>query len=97
MTSSKGSSFHSRAAEDFDRPVPLPPRGAAQSRFIPREELDGFASWRPGLHRGSVRGVLGFAGDAFARRRRLLLWLFQDLVWWLLHTQQIESFRPRRN
>jgi flagellar assembly protein FliH len=52
MTSSKGPSFHSRAAEDFDRPAPLPPRGATQSRFIPREELDGFASWRPGSFGG---------------------------------------------
>jgi len=48
MTSSKASTFHSRAAEDFDRPAPLPARGAPQSRFIPREELEGFASWRPG-------------------------------------------------
>ena len=29
--------------------------------------------------------------------RQVLLWLFQDLLWWLLHTQQLESFRPRRN
>jgi hypothetical protein len=29
--------------------------------------------------------------------RQVLLWLFQDLVLWLLHTQQVESFRPRRN
>ena len=48
MTSSKASTFHTRAAEDFDKPAPLPPRGAPQSRFIPREELEGFASWRPG-------------------------------------------------
>ena len=25
--------------------------------------------------------------------RQVLLWLFQDLVLWLLHTQQVESFR----
>ncbi len=29
--------------------------------------------------------------------RQVLLWLFQDLVLWLLHTRQTESFRPRRN
>jgi SRSO17 transposase len=29
--------------------------------------------------------------------RQVLLWLFQDLVLWLFHTQQIASFRPRRN
>jgi hypothetical protein len=29
--------------------------------------------------------------------RQVLLWLFQDLVLWLLHAQQIEAFRPRRN
>ena len=29
--------------------------------------------------------------------RQVLLWLFQDLVLWLLHTQQAEFFRPRRN
>jgi flagellar assembly protein FliH len=52
MTSSKASNFHSRAAEDFDRPVPMPPRGAPQARFIPREELEGFASWRPGSFGG---------------------------------------------
>jgi len=27
----------------------------------------------------------------------LLLWLFQDLVLWLLHTRQVEAFCPRRN
>jgi len=53
MTSSKASTFHSRAAEDFDKPAPLPPRGAPQSRFIPREELEGFASWRPGSFGGA--------------------------------------------
>ena len=53
MTSSKASSFHARAAEDFDKPAPLPPRGAPQSRFIPREELEGFASWRPGSFGGA--------------------------------------------
>ena len=29
-------------------PTPVPPRGAPQSRFIPREELQDFAAWRPG-------------------------------------------------
>jgi hypothetical protein len=29
--------------------------------------------------------------------RQMLLWLFQDLVLWLLYTQQVEAFRPRRN
>jgi hypothetical protein len=29
--------------------------------------------------------------------RQVLLWLFQDLVLWLFHTQQVEAFRPRRN
>jgi len=29
-------------------PTPMPPRGAPQSRFIPREELQDFATWRPG-------------------------------------------------
>lgn len=27
----------------------------------------------------------------------VLLWLFQDLILWLFHTQQIASFLPRRN
>jgi len=54
MTSSKASTFHSRVNEDFDKPAPLPPRGAAQSRFIPREELDGFAAWRPGSFGGGA-------------------------------------------
>jgi len=53
MTSSKPS-FHARAAEDFDKPAPLPPRGAQQSRFIPREELEGFAAWRPGSFGGAA-------------------------------------------
>ena len=52
MTSSK-TSFHERASNDFDKPAPLPPRGAPQSRFIPREELEGFASWRPGSFGGA--------------------------------------------
>ena len=52
MTSSKASSFHARANEDFDKPAPMPPRGAPQSRFIPREELDAFAAWRPGSFGG---------------------------------------------
>jgi len=29
-------------------PTPVPNRGAPQSRFIPREELQDFAAWRPG-------------------------------------------------
>jgi hypothetical protein len=29
--------------------------------------------------------------------RQVLLWLFQDLVLWLLQTDQILTFRPRRN
>src|SRR5471032_72379 len=53
MTSSKASSFQTRATDDFDKPAPLPPRGAAQSRFIPREELEGFAAWRPGSFGGA--------------------------------------------
>ena len=40
MTSSK-SNLHGQQA-------PVPPRGAPQSRFIPREELENFAAWRPG-------------------------------------------------
>ncbi|MET0382845.1 MAG: FliH/SctL family protein [Burkholderiaceae bacterium] len=44
MTSSK-SRLHD---PDYDRPVPVPPRGAPQSRFIPREELENFSAWRPG-------------------------------------------------
>jgi hypothetical protein len=27
----------------------------------------------------------------------VLVWLFQDLVQWLLQNDQISSFRPRRN
>ena len=56
MTSSKASRFHSRVADDFDKldkPAPMPPRGAPQSRFIPREELEGFAAWRPGSFGGA--------------------------------------------
>jgi len=41
----------------------------------------------PSVTRSSLPGV----------HRQVLLWLFQDLVLWLLHTQQIETFRPRRN
>jgi len=29
--------------------------------------------------------------------RQVLLWLFQDLVLWLIQTNQIKAFRPRRN
>jgi len=29
--------------------------------------------------------------------RQVLLWLFQDLVLWLIQTDQIKTFRPRRN
>jgi len=53
MTSSKASTFHARASDDFDKPAPVPPRGAPQSRFIPREELEGFAAWRPGSFGGA--------------------------------------------
>jgi hypothetical protein len=41
----------------------------------------------PCVTRSSLPGV----------HRQVLLWLFQDLVLWLFHTQQIESFCPRRN
>jgi len=34
--------------------TPVPPRGAPQSRFIPREELENFAAWRPGSFGGSM-------------------------------------------
>jgi len=56
MTSSK-SSLHDRIAgrdaeRAADRMAPLPPRGAPQARFIPREELEGFAAWRPGSFGG---------------------------------------------
>lgn len=37
----------------FGQPAPVPPRGAAQSRFIPREELESFAAWRPGSFGGT--------------------------------------------
>ena len=33
---------------NFGQPAPVPSRGAAQARFIPREELESFAAWRPG-------------------------------------------------
>jgi len=36
----------------FGQAAPLPPRGTTQSRFIPREELEGFAAWRPGSFGG---------------------------------------------
>ena len=32
-----------------------------------------------------------------AVHRAILLWLFQDLVLWLVATDQIKTFRPRRN
>jgi flagellar assembly protein FliH len=38
---------------NFGQPAPVPPRGAAQSRFIPREELESFAAWRPGSFGGN--------------------------------------------
>jgi hypothetical protein len=41
----------------------------------------------PSVTRSSLPGV----------RRQVLLWLFQDLIRWLLHTQQFESFGSRRN
>jgi SRSO17 transposase len=44
-------------------------------------------SFPPCVTRSSLPGV----------HRQVLLWLFQDLVLWLLHTQQTEAFRPRRN
>ena len=37
---------------NFGQSAPLPPRGAGQSRFIPREELENFAAWRPGSFGG---------------------------------------------
>jgi hypothetical protein len=43
------------------------------------------------------------AGEAFplsltqsSMHQQVLLWLFQDLVPWLLHMQQIRAFLPRR-
>jgi hypothetical protein len=29
--------------------------------------------------------------------RQVLVWLFQDLVQWLIATDQVKLFRPRRN
>lgn len=59
MSSSKPSSF---------RNVPPPLGGSKPSslyaRFIPREELDSFAAWKP----GSIDGVEGDIADAAAQR-----------------------------
>ncbi len=49
---------------------------------LPPEE-----AFSPCVTRSSLPGV----------HRQVLLWLFQDLVLWLLRTRQIETFRPRRN
>jgi flagellar assembly protein FliH len=54
MTSSKPSARSRLHDPDYDRPVPVPPRGAPQSRFIPREELENFAAWRPGSFGGAA-------------------------------------------
>ena len=55
MTSSKSPSSRLHDPDyDRDRSVPLPPRGAPQSRFIPREELESFAAWRPGSFGGAA-------------------------------------------
>ncbi len=32
-----------------------------------------------------------------AAHRQVLVWLFQDLVQWLILTDQVTMFRPRRN
>jgi flagellar assembly protein FliH len=53
MTSSKPSASSRLHDPNYDKPVPMPPRGAPQSRFIPREELENFAAWRPGSFGGS--------------------------------------------
>jgi hypothetical protein len=29
--------------------------------------------------------------------RQVLVWLFQDLVQWVIATDQVKAFRPRRN
>jgi flagellar assembly protein FliH len=50
MTSSK-KDFHSR---DFGPSVPVPNGRVPQSRFIPREELESFAAWRPGSFGGAA-------------------------------------------
>ena len=44
-------------------------------------------AFSPSVTRGSLPGA----------HRQILLWLFQDLVWWLIRTQQVETFCPRRN
>lgn len=50
MSSSK-SRLHDPA---HGQQAPVPPRGAPQSRFIPREELESFAAWRPGSFGGNA-------------------------------------------
>jgi hypothetical protein len=32
-----------------------------------------------------------------ATHRQILVWLFQDLVQWVIATDQVSMFRPRRN
>ncbi|GHO96053.1 hypothetical protein KSF_061010 [Reticulibacter mediterranei] len=49
---------------------------------LPPEE-----AFSPCITRSSLPGV----------HRQVLLWLFQDLVLWLLQTEQVQTFRPRRN
>ena len=53
MTSSKRPANSRLHDPNYDKPAPMPPRGAPQSRFIPREELEGFAAWRPGSFGGA--------------------------------------------
>ena len=66
MTSSRPASHHSRA-DSAPRQVPAPANsraGLAYTRFIPREELRGFAAWQPDAfgHGGGHAGFTKAAG-----------------------------------
>jgi len=40
---------------------------------------------------------LSASSESAAIHRQILVWLFQDLVHWLIQTNQVQFFRPRRN
>jgi len=57
------------------------------------------AFWRASAGRPPIRRAFPPSGErpSFpAVHRQVLLWLFQDVVLWLIATNQIAHFRPRR-
>src|SRR5207244_3906996 len=73
---------------------PLPQDGTAKQEAAGEQEAEKTKYWFSSLPPDTSLERLVTLPHV---HRQVLLWLFQDLVLWLIQTDQIKTFRPRRN